>query len=55
MADRLAGLGYAVFLPDIYYRASGWAPFDITTVFSDPVEMGRLRPWSRHDRGDAHP
>ena len=42
MADRLAGLGYAVLLPDIYYRTGGYTPFDIATVFSDPAEMKRL-------------
>ncbi len=42
MAERLAGLGYTVLLPDIYYRAGGFAPFDITTVFSDPDERARL-------------
>ncbi|MDT7771713.1 MAG: carboxymethylenebutenolidase, partial [Pseudonocardiales bacterium] len=29
MADRLAGLGYAVLLPDVYYRSGGYAPFDL--------------------------
>lgn len=43
MADRLAGLGYAVLLPDIYYRTGGYTPFDIATVFSDPAERERLR------------
>lgn len=42
MADRLAGLGYAVLLPDVYYRTGGYTPFDIATVFSDPAEMERL-------------
>ncbi|MDT7684545.1 MAG: carboxymethylenebutenolidase [Pseudonocardiales bacterium] len=42
MADRLAGLGYAVLLPDVYYRSGGYAPFDLATVFSDPVERERL-------------
>lgn len=43
MADRLAGLGYAVLLPDIYYRTGGYTPFDAATVFSDPTERERLR------------
>ncbi|MDT7751413.1 MAG: carboxymethylenebutenolidase [Pseudonocardiales bacterium] len=42
MADRLAGLGYAVLLPDVYYRSGGYAPFDLATVFSDPAERERL-------------
>jgi carboxymethylenebutenolidase len=42
MADRLAGLGYAVLLPDVYYRSAGYAPFDLATVFTDPAERERL-------------
>jgi len=42
MADRLAGLGYAVLLPDVFYRTGGYAPFDLATVFSDPPERERL-------------
>jgi carboxymethylenebutenolidase len=42
MADRLARLGYAVLLPDVYYRSGGYTPFDVATVFSDPAEMERL-------------
>ncbi|MFC4086943.1 dienelactone hydrolase family protein [Amycolatopsis samaneae] len=41
MADRLAGLGYAVLLPDVYYRTE-WDPFDVATVFRDPAERRRL-------------
>lgn len=42
MADTLAGFGYAVLLPDVYYRHPGWQPFDMKTVFDDPAERKRL-------------
>jgi carboxymethylenebutenolidase len=42
MAATLADDGYAVLLPDVYYRHPGWAPFDMATVFSDAKERGRL-------------
>jgi carboxymethylenebutenolidase len=42
MAERLAGFGYAVLVPDIYYRSGDWAPFDINTAFGDPEERKRL-------------
>lgn len=42
MAARLAGYGYAVLLPDVYYRHPGWAPFDMGSVFSDAKERARL-------------
>lgn len=42
MAARLASLGYAVLLPDVYYRNGGWAPFDMKGVFSDEAERNRL-------------
>ncbi|NUU23877.1 MAG: dienelactone hydrolase family protein [Streptomycetaceae bacterium] len=42
MADRIAGLGYCVLLPDIYYRVT-YTPFDAATVFGDPDEFARLR------------
>ncbi|QXC62218.1 dienelactone hydrolase family protein [Aquihabitans sp. G128] len=42
LADRLAGLGHAVLLPDVYYRAGSYEPFSIATVFTDPGEMARL-------------
>ena len=42
MAAELAGYGYAVLLPDIYYRQPGWAPFDMATVFGDDAERQRL-------------
>ncbi|GAA4540014.1 dienelactone hydrolase family protein [Pseudonocardia xishanensis] len=42
MADHLAGLGYVVLLPDVYYRSGGFEPFDMATVFTDPAERARL-------------
>ena len=42
MGDRMAGLGYATLVPDIYYRSGGYEPFDMTTVFADDAERGRL-------------
>jgi dienelactone hydrolase len=32
MGDRLASMGYVALIPDIYYRAGEWAPFDVATV-----------------------
>jgi carboxymethylenebutenolidase len=42
MAQKLADYGYAVLVPDIYYRDGAWAPFDINTAFGDPDERTRL-------------
>lgn len=42
MAQRLADLGYAVLVPDVYYRAGSWAPFDMKTAFGDEGERNRL-------------
>jgi carboxymethylenebutenolidase len=46
MADRLAGQGFAVLLPDIYYRTP-YAPFDTATLFGDPEEFARLTALTR--------
>ncbi|MGO9381336.1 MAG: dienelactone hydrolase family protein [Mycobacterium sp.] len=42
MAAKLAGFGYAVLLPDVYYRNGDWAPFDMATAFTDEQERRRL-------------
>ncbi|BBX97397.1 hypothetical protein MLAC_26910 [Mycobacterium lacus] len=42
MAAKLAGFGYAVLLPDVYYREGDWAPFDMVTVFGDAKERARI-------------
>jgi carboxymethylenebutenolidase len=42
MAAKLAGFGYAVLLPDVYYRLGDWAPIDMKTAFNDPEERTRL-------------
>lgn len=42
MADRLAELGYVVLLPDPYHRDAPVAPFDMTAVWGDKDEIGRL-------------
>lgn len=42
MAGELAGFGYAVLLPDVYYREGDWAPFDLATAFNDAKERSRL-------------
>jgi carboxymethylenebutenolidase len=42
MAARLADLGYAVLLPNVYYRNGEYVPFDMATVFNDADERKRL-------------
>lgn len=40
--DRLAGMGYVALVPDIYYRAGDWEPFDVATMFGDESARARL-------------
>jgi len=42
MGQQLADLGYAAFVPDVYYRHGEYAPFDFATVFGDEAERNRL-------------
>ncbi len=42
MGDELAAYGYAVLVPDVYYREGSWKPFDMATVFGDEAERKRL-------------
>ena len=42
MADHIATIGYVAMVPDIYYRAGEWEPFDVATLFSDERELARL-------------
>jgi len=42
MAEKIAAPGYAVLVPDVFYRAGDWAPFDMATAFSDEKERTRL-------------
>ena len=42
MGGRLARDGFVVLVPDIYYRAGGYEPFSMATVFTDPDERQRL-------------
>ncbi|MFC4586355.1 dienelactone hydrolase family protein [Sphaerisporangium corydalis] len=42
MGDRLAGMGYVALIPDTYYRAGQWAPFDVATLFTDDQERARM-------------
>jgi carboxymethylenebutenolidase len=42
IAARVAGLGYHVLLPNVFYREGAYRPFDAATVWNDPPERERL-------------
>lgn len=42
MAEKIAGPGYAVLVPDVFYRQGDWAPIDLNTAFGDATERARL-------------
>jgi carboxymethylenebutenolidase len=47
MAERLASNGYCVFLPNLYYRAGAFAPFDAAKVFQMGPEQDRVLAMTR--------
>ena len=42
MAERLTGHGHVVLVPDLFYRAGSYGPFDAKTAFSDPDVRAKL-------------
>jgi carboxymethylenebutenolidase len=42
MASRLAGQGYVVLLPDLFYRAGSRVPVDAAVALNDPQQMAQL-------------
>jgi carboxymethylenebutenolidase len=47
MGDRLASMSYAALIPDTYYRAGEWEPFDVATLFTDEQERARMATLAR--------
>jgi carboxymethylenebutenolidase len=43
VGEQLAGHGYFVLLPDMFYRAGPYEPMDARTVFTDPEKRKVLR------------
>ncbi len=42
MAERLAAAGYAVLVPDLFYRAGAYGPFDTKTAFANETTRAEL-------------
>jgi carboxymethylenebutenolidase len=42
MGERLAGAGYVVLIPDLFYRFGNYGPLDAKTAFSDPGTRGTI-------------
>lgn len=42
IAWKVAREGFVVLSPNVFYRSGDYAPFDLATVFTDPVERERL-------------
>jgi carboxymethylenebutenolidase len=43
MAERLAGQGYGVLVPDLFYRFGAYGPFDAKTAFANEVTGAQIR------------
>ena len=43
MAERLAGHGYAVLVPDLFYRSGAYGPFDAATAFAREETGNQIR------------
>jgi carboxymethylenebutenolidase len=42
MAERLAASGYAVLVPDLFYRAGAYGPFDTKTAFTQETTRAQI-------------
>lgn len=42
MAERLADAGYTVLVPDLFYRAGAYGPFDTRTAFTDEATRAQI-------------
>src|SRR5690242_1419507 len=42
MAEHIAGWGYAVLVPDLFYRNAPYGPFDAKTAFGDDKSRAEL-------------